>query len=101
MLVQRWQAPLELSLNQALMILHGEGLEAHEENYAAGSKYIEHRHVFSEIRWVIEGELLVNISGNQILLRQGDRIEIPANTRHHYQVQGTKNCKSLWAQRVI
>jgi quercetin dioxygenase-like cupin family protein len=48
---------------------------------------------------VVEGELLVNVSGNQLLLRAGDRIEIPSNTKHHYSAHGDASCLCVIAQR--
>ena len=79
MLITRWQAPNKLSREQAQMILEAEGLESFEETLAPQKKVSEHRHPFTEVRIILQGELLYNIAGNQVLLREGDRIEIPAN----------------------
>lgn len=87
MLVFRWQAPTPPSVEQITMILFSEGLEAKEETIEKQQKNIEKRHPFSEVRMVAGGEILVNIAGTQLLLRAGDRIEIPANTRHSITAQ--------------
>lgn len=101
MIIQRWMAPLQLTNTQAKMIFESEGLEPYEENYGPHEKVKEHRHPFTEVRFIIKGEMLFNISGNQVLLREGDRVEIPANTRHSHIAQGAQGCLSLCAQRII
>lgn len=101
MLITRWQAPHSPQLKECQMWLELEGLESNIETYAPGEKIQEHRHPFSEIRYIIEGEMLFNIGGNQILVRPGDRIEIPANTRHWQQCHGQTPAVSLYAQRVF
>ena len=78
-----------------------EGLESHVETYEPGSKIKEHRHPFSEIRYILEGEMLFNVGGNQFLVRPGDRLEIPANTLHWQQCHGQSRALSLYAQRVF
>ena len=101
MLISRWQAPTIPSREQIMMLLDIEGLEGIEEKFAAGDKILEHRHPFTEVRVLIQGELLFNVSGNQFLIRAGDRIEIPANTKHWFQSHGDQECVCVYAQRVI
>lgn len=101
MIIQRWQAPLKLTKTQAQLIFENEGLDSYEENYSSQEKVKEHRHAFSEVRIILEGEMLFNISGNQFLLRPGDRVEIPANTKHAHTAQGPTDCLCLCAQRII
>lgn len=101
MLISRWQAPNKLSREQAQMILEAEGLEPFEETLNSQKKVSEHRHPFTEVRIVLSGELLYNISGNQVLIRAGDRIEIPANTRHSHACQGQEACFSVYAQKIV
>lgn len=101
MLITRWQAPLTPTKEQLKILLEQEGLEPFEEVYPSGKKISEHRHPFSEVRIVFSGELLFNIAGNQFILRPGDRLEIPANTKHWHQVQGSTECLCICAQRVF
>lgn len=101
MLITRWQAPLTPNKTQATLILESEGLEPYEEVYAPQMKVLEHRHPFCEVRLIIEGELLFNISGNQFVLRRGDRVEVPANTKHSHTAQGPSPCVCICAQRAI
>lgn len=101
MLISRWQAPLKPSRAHAQMILEAEGLEPFEETLGVQKKVAEHRHPFTEVRIVLSGELLFNISGNQVLVREGDRIEIPANTRHWHSCQSSVPCVSVYAQKIV
>jgi quercetin dioxygenase-like cupin family protein len=101
MLINRWQAPQLPTVEQFMMMLDQEGLEPVAEDFAPGMKIGDHRHPFTEVRVVLEGELLFNVAGNQFLLRAGDRLEIPANTKHWFQCHGTSISRSLYAQRVF
>ena len=101
MLISRWQAPILPTREQVLILLDQEGLEGIEERFTQGNKINEHRHPFTEVRILLEGELLFNVSGNQFLVRPGDRLEIPANTKHWFQAHGSHDCVCVYAQRVI
>jgi quercetin dioxygenase-like cupin family protein len=99
MVVTRWLAPIAPSESQLKMLLESEGLEPYEEIFNPKVKINDHRHPFNEIRIVVKGELLFNISGTQFLLREGDRIEVPANTKHGHVNNGEKDCLCVVAQR--
>lgn len=99
MLVSRWQASMVPSREQMMMILQGEGLEPFEEIYNPGSKVHEHRHPFDEVRMIVSGEIFYNVAGNQLLLRPGDRVVIPSNTKHSTWVEGSNACISIVANR--
>lgn len=101
MIITRWQAPIVPSKEQVHMILESEGLDPVDEFYEPQVKVHEHRHPFAEVRVIISGEMLFNISGNQFVLRPGDRLEIPANTRHSHTAQGSSPCTCVCAQRAI
>jgi quercetin dioxygenase-like cupin family protein len=101
MIVLRWQAPVLPTPEQIKMIFEGEGLEATEETFPPKSVIADHRHPFDEVRMVVSGAMFLNIAGNQLLLRAGDRIEIPANTRHSKSTDGDQSCVSLVASRTF
>ena len=81
------------------MIFEAEGLEPVDETFAPQTVLTDHRHPFDEVRMVVSGALFLNINGNQLLLRPGDRIEIPANTRHSKSVEGGESCTCVVAHR--
>lgn len=101
MIMTRWQASMTPTADQIRLILAQEGLDPFEEVFAADMKIPDHRHPFAEVRVVLSGELLTNVAGNQVLLRPGDRVEIPSNTRHSYAVQGRESCICLCAQKMF
>lgn len=100
MLIQRWQATILPNESQIQQILLSEGLEPSLEIFPKGQKIQEHRHPYTEIRVVASGQLTLNISGNQLLLREGDRIEIPANTKHSYFNNYVDDCICIFAFRL-
>lgn len=100
MIVKRWMAPLIPSKQQIQKLFEQEGFEHFEEIFAPGEKIPEHRHPFDETRMIVEGRLLYNVAGNKLLLRPGDRILIPSNTRHSKAVHGDKSCLSICAYQA-
>ncbi len=100
MLVSRWQAPVLPSKQQMALMLESEGLETQEEAIPAGTTVSDLRHPFDEVRIVVSGQLKLDIAGNRLLLREGDRILIPANTRHSKQTDGDQPCVCLYAMKA-
>lgn len=100
MLVFRWQAPILPNKKQICVMLKSEGLDPIEETYSPETEVDWHRHPFDEIRTIASGEMLFNIAGNQLLLRAGDRIVIPSNTKHSFKVQGAEICVSVVAHKI-
>ena len=101
MLVSRWQASVIPTKEQLQLMFRLEGLTPKEEVYPPQSNVEEHRHRFDEVRMVVSGELMINVSGNKLLLRSGDRIVIPSNKKHSYIVENDSECTSLCAHRVF
>ena len=99
MIVTRWQAAIVPSEEQIKMMFASEGFEPYEEVYPSKANVKDHRHPFDEIRMVVSGEMMLNIAGNQLLLRAGDRIDIPSNTRHSKTAEGDQPCVCIVAKR--
>lgn len=99
MIVIRWQAPLKPTKDQALMIFRAEDLQPREETLTQQETYPEHRHPFDEVRMILSGELSMNINGNQLLLRSGDKIIIPSNTKHSQKVLSQEPCECIVANK--
>ena len=81
MIIIRWQAPECSSADQIGNMFRAEGLSPNTEVMSPNSEVTEHRHPFDEIRMVAEGELHLNVAGNTLLLRAGDKIVISSNTQ--------------------
>ncbi len=101
MIVNRWQAPALPTKEQILMIFEREGLKPIEEVYKPGEEVTGHRHPFDEVRMLVKGALLIDIAGNRLLLRQGDKIVIPSNTRHSKKVQGKAPCVCICSYKAF
>ena len=101
MIVNRWQASALPTKEQILMIFEREGLKPFEEIYNPGEEVAPHRHPFDEVRMLIAGALLIDIAGNRLLLRQGDKIIIPSNTRHSKKVHGEAPCVCLCSYKAF
>lgn len=101
MIVQRWQAPLLPTHSQILKIFEREGLKPIEETYKPGEEIKNHRHPFDEVRMLVKGQLLMNIAGNTLLLREGDKIVIPSNTRHSKKVQSKGPCVCICSYKAF
>ncbi len=86
MIITRWQTPMVPEIEQIKMMFSAEGLEPFLETISKDSGLPDHRHPFDEVRMVAKGELMLNIAGNKLLLREGDRITIPSNTKHSISV---------------
>lgn len=100
MLIQRWQAELIPNLRQMMMMFEVEGLEPFEETLEPGAVISDRRHPFDEVRMVAQGEMLLEILGAKMLLREGDKVTIPANTRHTKKAEGDKPCVCVCSYSV-
>lgn len=99
MLVTRWLAPRTPDIDHLTQILKAEGLEPIVEEFKPQSQVTDHRHPFDEVRVVVAGQMLFDIAGNRILLRSGDRILIPTNTRHSMKNDGPGPCLTIYAPK--
>ena len=101
MIIRRWLAPLVPNKEQIKALFEQDDLEYFEENFPPGSKIDKHRHPFDEIRMIVKGELLYNISGNKVLLRPGDKITVPSNTLHSKAVLKEETCYSICSYEAL
>ncbi|NPB06905.1 MAG: cupin domain-containing protein [Aquificae bacterium] len=60
-----------------------------EEGYAVyvwedppGTYYPTHTHPGKEVRWVLEGEVVIGAEGKELRLKPGDRLELEPGTPH-------------------
>lgn len=97
MIVHRWQAKIIPSKNQIQKIFEADELQAKEDLIEPNTKPQKIKNPYTEIRVVVSGALFVEIVGNKLLLRPGDKIIIPSNTKHTKLVQGNSPCASLVA----
>jgi len=101
LIITRWQAQVVPSIEQMKMMFEVEGLEPQLETYDPEIEIGEHRHPFDEVRMVCSGTLLINIDGTKLLLRAGDKIHIPSNTKHSTKTEGSGACVSICAKKIF
>ena len=100
MLISRWQAPLVPDRDQIWKMFEAEGMEPFEDRIEPQSEIKDIRNPFDEVRTVVRGELLLDVAGNKLLLREGDRIYIPSNTKHSKKNQSNETCICVCAHKV-
>ncbi|OFZ19039.1 MAG: hypothetical protein A2Z20_09835 [Bdellovibrionales bacterium RBG_16_40_8] len=101
MIIHRWQAPIVPDKKQIRSLFEAEGLTPHEEAFPPDTTIDWHRHPFDEVRTVAQGEVVFDIAGNKLLLRAGDRIVIPSNTKHSFKTQGSTECVCIVASKNL
>ncbi len=47
-----------------------------------GSFYDWHTHPYQEVRWVYKGEVIMGTEEGEVILRPGDRLDLPEGTKH-------------------
>ena len=101
MIVTRWQAPVVPDKDQIIMMFEAEGLTPYTESYEPDSEIGAHRHPFDEVRIVVKGSLVMDVAGNKLLLRSGDRILIPSNTKHSHKSGSDETCICMCAKKTF
>jgi quercetin dioxygenase-like cupin family protein len=94
--LERWPRgegePTEKRMMRALEL---EGYEVLLYSYRAGTVFPEHEHARPKCDAVVAGILRVTVAGKSFDLAAGDRIYLPANTRHAAEVLGSETVVSL------
>ncbi len=77
-----------------------EGLQPHRWSNAPCDTYSAHSHTYHKVLYVVEGSITFRLpeTGQQLTLRAGDRLELPAHTRHD-AVVGTEGVVCLEAHK--
>jgi quercetin dioxygenase-like cupin family protein len=66
--------------------LQADGLHVTEWTDPAGVSYAEHTHVHREARVVLAGEMTFVVGTREVVLREGDRIDLAAGEPHAARV---------------
>ena len=86
--VQAWsadEAPTEASIRR---ILAAENLVPYRWSNAPGDVYSAHAHAYHKVLYVVEGSITFGLpeTGERVLLRPGDRMELPPGVVHNAAV---------------
>ncbi len=94
--LEKWgAADGPLSEKRMMGLLEHDGYEVAVTTYRAGTVFPEHAHAQDKCDGVLEGVLRVTIAETSFDLGPGDRLFIPAGTRHSAQVVGRRTVLSL------
>ena len=78
-----------------MRLMEFEGFDVLVFTYRAGTVFAEHEHAQEKCDAVLEGVLRVTVGEQVFDLSRGDRLYLPAGTRHAAQVVGEKTVVSL------
>lgn len=94
--LERWDSSDgALTEKRMMMLLEGEGYEVSAYAYREGTVFAEHEHAQEKCDAVLEGVLRITAGGAAYDLKTGDRLYLPAGTRHSAEVIGRKTVLSL------
>jgi quercetin dioxygenase-like cupin family protein len=94
--LERWQAADgPLTERRMMKLMEFEGCDVLVFTYRPGTVFPEHQHGQDKCDGVLEGVLRVTVGEAVFDLRPGDRLYIPAGTRHAAEVVGEKTVVSL------
>jgi quercetin dioxygenase-like cupin family protein len=84
-----------LTEKRMMVLLEAEGYEVAVYSYREGTVFPEHEHAPEKCDAVLEGVLRIAAGGVTYDLKPGDRLYLPAGTRHTAEVVGRKTVLSL------
>jgi len=94
--LERWtSADGPLNERRLMRVMELEGYDVLVYTYRAGTRFGEHQHAQAKCDAVLEGVLRVTADGQIFDLKSGDRLYVPAGTRHAAEVVGEKTVVSL------
>ena len=84
-----------LTERRMMRLLEREGYEVAAYTYRQGTVFSEHEHAQDKCDAVLEGILRITVGDDAYDLKAGDRLSLPAGTRHSAEVVGRKTVLSL------
>jgi quercetin dioxygenase-like cupin family protein len=94
--LERWsKADGPLSEKRMILALELEGYDVLVYTYRPGTVFPEHEHARAKCDAVLEGVLRITSGDKSWDLGPGDRLYVPAGTRHAAQVVGSATVVSL------
>lgn len=80
--VQRWERATPLTEEEAEARLHQEGYSCYRWYDVPGTSYPRHWHDVDEVIWVLSGEIHITVGSETLVIRKGDRLDLPAKLAH-------------------
>lgn len=82
--VTRWQGSQHPSVSSIIRIMKDQGLRPYMWTNSPNYRYAVRSHNYDKVLFVIEGSLEIQLpdTNERVVLRPGDRIDIPSGMRH-------------------
>ncbi len=94
--LERWTAEDgPLTEKRLMSAMERDGYEVSVYTYREGTVFPEHVHAQDKCDAVLEGVLRITVDGVAYDLEAGDRLFLPAGTRHAAEVRGRRTVLSL------
>lgn len=96
--VKAWKSetpPTESSIEE---LFRAEGLSPSRWSNGPGDRYAVHSHSYHKVLYCVRGTITFNVEGKDVLLVEGDRIQIPPGTSHS-AVVGSQGVTCMEAAR--
>jgi quercetin dioxygenase-like cupin family protein len=94
--LERWEAEDgPLTEKRMMGLMEREGFEVAIYAYREGTIFSDHAHGQDKCDAVLEGTLRITVGGDAFDLQAGDRLYLPAGTRHAAEVVGRRTVVSL------
>ncbi len=94
--LERWDpSDGPVSEKRMMGLMESEGYEVASYTYREGTAFPPHEHGQDKCDGVVHGVLRVTVGGDVYDLGPGDRLYLPAGTRHSAQVVGAETVLSL------
>jgi quercetin dioxygenase-like cupin family protein len=94
--LERWTAEDgPLTEKRLMSAMERDGYEVSIYTYREGTVFPEHVHAQDKCDAVLEGVLRITVDGVAYDLEAGDRLFLPAGTRHAAEVRGRRTVLSL------
>ena len=100
MIIKRWEAQKYPTVEQIKQMFNLEDCPFKEIVLEPGTETTLCSHPYHEIITILSGKMIVNVAGNKLLLRAGDRVEIPPNTKNSSSIPEGQRCHFLHAQKI-
>jgi len=84
-----------LTEKRLMGVLEREGYEVASYAYRPGTVFSEHEHAQAKCDAVVEGFLRVTVGDAVFDMKPGDRLYLPAGTRHRAEVLGRRTVLAL------
>ena len=100
--VTPWPGPGEPTIDAIAGRMRSEGLDSYAWSNGPGDRYSVHEHAYNKVLYCVRGSIRFTLPDEGqdagVDLRPGDRMELPAGTRHGALV-GQMGCQCIEGQR--